>query len=96
MADDPMDTDPIDGGPKPDAVATTTPPSPLWIHGPSQSPRSALLPQQPPPVTTEEEARQCIDKLRGDSVADRVEAAHRLDGVARVLGVERTRNVCAD
>jgi hypothetical protein len=44
-------------------------------------------------LSEEEEARQAIEKLRGDDVSARVEAAHKLEAVAKTLGEERTRDV---
>ena len=52
----------------------------------------ALLSPQPA-LTKEEEAKQVIDQLRADDMAQRVAAAHRLPAVAAVLGPERTRTV---
>ncbi|KAL7578172.1 hypothetical protein ACA910_012608 [Epithemia clementina (nom. ined.)] len=42
-------------------------------------------------MSKEEEARQAIEMLRHNEVANRVSAANRLDSVAFVLGQERTR-----
>ena len=78
-----MDVDPVDGGPKPPTTAPLSPTvAPIW----TQTPAAAA-------ATTEEDARQCIEKLRGDVVSERVEAAHCLDRIATVLGEERTRRV---
>ncbi len=44
-------------------------------------------------LSEEEEARQAIEKLRGDDVTARVEAAYKLEAVAKTLGEERTRDV---
>jgi hypothetical protein len=43
-------------------------------------------------ASEEEEARQAIDKLRGEDVSARVAAANRLEAVAAALGEERTRD----
>jgi hypothetical protein len=97
--DDPMDLDPIDGGPmqtSPAAGQPSFPASPLWINSTNNnSPinKISVTALMATSTTTEEEARQCIEKLRGDNVAERVEAAHCLDQVAKVLGQERTRRV---
>lgn len=73
----PMDVDPVDDDPRPSS-------SPL---------SSPLLLRTVVPITREEEARQAIELLRGNDMAERVAAAHRLDAVAAILGEERTRNV---
>lgn len=88
---DPMDIDPIDGGPK----QVQTPP--LSVIAPSSS--HAVIPvssstSSSSHVTKEEEARQAIDMLRGEDLAGRIAAANRLEGVAFVLGPQRTREVC--
>ena len=44
-------------------------------------------------LSEEEEARQAIEKLRGDDVSARVEAAYKLETVAKTLGEQRTRDV---
>ena len=44
-------------------------------------------------VNLEEAARQAIERLRGDDLSARVQAAYELDLVASVLGAERTRDV---
>lgn len=44
-------------------------------------------------VSEEDEARQAIDKLRGEDLSERIAAANKLDGIAKVLGEERTREV---
>ncbi|EEC44256.1 predicted protein [Phaeodactylum tricornutum CCAP 1055/1] len=72
----PMDVDPVDDDPRPSS-------SPL---------SSPLLLRTVVPITREEEARQAIELLRGNDMAERVAAAHRLDAVAAILGEERTRN----
>ncbi|GKY92608.1 protein phosphatase 2, regulatory subunit A [Mayamaea pseudoterrestris] len=104
--DDPMDVDPVDGGPKPTpaaptpagtTVSTSFSLTPLWINSVSSSsstnssPNTSVTNLMAAKTTTEEEARQCIEKLRGENVSERVEAAHCLDQVASVLGQERTR-----
>lgn len=43
-------------------------------------------------LSEEEEARQAIEKLRGEDLSARVEAAHKLETVAKTLGEERTRD----
>mmetsp|Transcript_11423 Transcript_11423/g.12707 ORF Transcript_11423/g.12707 Transcript_11423/m.12707 type:complete len:607 (-) Transcript_11423:318-2138(-) len=47
--------------------------------------------EETPTLSEEEEARQAIDKLRGEDLSARIEAAHQLESVARTLGEERTR-----
>lgn len=44
-------------------------------------------------ISTEEDAKRCLDLLRSEEMSYRVQAAHRLDAVARLLGPERTRSV---
>ncbi len=44
-------------------------------------------------LSEEEEARQAIEKLRGEDLSARVEAASKLDTVAKTLGEQRTRDV---
>ena len=90
------DIDPVDGGP---SLKLSPPP----LRGYPTSPN--IVPNATSPTSAanknlspEEEARQAIDVLRGqtsnsDDVASRVAAASRLDAVAKVLGEERTRNV---
>lgn len=75
-----MDTDPIDGGPRPVTMS-------------SNNNQQLMLFSEGDSVMDEEEAKQCIEKLRGENVAERVDAAHRLDRIATVLGEERTRRV---
>ena len=81
----PMDVDPIDGGPREKGVVPMT----------AGSGSSALVPASGPmhEISKEEEARQAVDMLRGDDVAQRIAAASRLEAVAAVLGEERTREV---
>jgi hypothetical protein len=43
--------------------------------------------------TEEEEARQAIEMMKGDDLANRIAAAGRLDFVAKALGEKRTREV---
>ena len=82
----PMEIDSVDDGPKQDTpmitvrLDTNTRPSQL-SHATA--------------ITQEEEARQALEMLRGDDVAERVSAASRLDAVAAALGEERTREVRA-
>ena len=76
-----MDVDPIDGGPKPPA-------SPSNVMGAGRT--THVIPAT---MSKEEEARQAIEMLHHNDVANRVAAANRLDSVALVLGEERTRNV---
>lgn len=45
-------------------------------------------------VSAEEEARQAIEMLRGDDVSERIAAANKIDSVAKILGDQRTREVC--
>lgn len=47
-------------------------------------------------LSEEEEVRQAIEKLRGEDVSARVEAAYKLESVAKTLGEERTRDVSVD
>ncbi len=49
--------------------------------------------QDTPQLSEEEEARQAIEKLRGEDLSARIEAASKLDAVAKTLGEERTRDV---
>jgi hypothetical protein len=98
LTDDPMEVDPIDGGPKQLLNSSLLPTPP-----PMDASRTTTLPVRHYPHIHQpkfnnssnpaEEARQCLEKLRGNILADRVEAAHCLDRIARVLGEERTRNV---
>ena len=74
----PMDVDPIDGGPK-DLGKGPPPPPPKAV---------------PMQISEEEEARQAIDMFRGDDMSARVKAANRLEAIASVLGEQRTREVC--
>jgi hypothetical protein len=65
--------------------------------GPKQAAKSHAMANSSAPihVSEEEEARQAIEMLRGDDVSARVAAASRLEGVAKTLGEERTREVGA-
>lgn len=95
---DPMDVDPIDGGPK---TASNVPP--LTASPSHESSSSAAL--HPSPfgspsgnshnnmITKEEEAKQAIEQLRGEDLAGRIAASNHLEGVAAVLGPKRTREV---
>jgi hypothetical protein len=83
---DPMDIDPIDGGPKPQPMNSTKSSGYTSLPSPSTTTTTII-------VGKEEDARQAIEMLRGDDVSARVAAAHRLDLVANVLGPERTRDV---
>ena len=47
-------------------------------------------------LSEEEEVRQAIEKLRGEDVSARIEAAYKLEAVAKTLGEERTRDVSED
>ena len=76
----PMDIDPIDGGPK-DIGKGPPPPPPKAV---------------PMQISEEEEARQAIDMFRGDDMSARVKAANRLEAIASVLGEQRTREVCSN
>jgi len=98
-----MDVDPVDDGPS----VKSPPPVPVYGRAPSplgQPPgyyselitsmtadssndNAAAVP------TDEEQAQQCLERLRSDDTALRVAAAHRLDAVAAVLGPARTREV---
>ena len=75
----PMEIDPIDGGPK--------------MGAPPPPPSEVVPAQKEFVVSQEDDARQAIDMLRGDDVSDRVAAANRLEAVAAALGQERTREV---
>ena len=77
-----MEIDPIDDGPLPSSTPTPVVAAP--------SPAVLLTPVV---LTKEEEAKQVIEQLRADDMAQRVTAAHRLPAVAAVLGPERTRTV---
>jgi len=44
-------------------------------------------------ISEEEQARQAIDNLKGEDLSERVAAANRLDGIAKTLGEQRTREV---
>lgn len=81
----PMEIDPIDDGPAP----PTSPPTPA-VGSHNTSPAALLTPIV---LTKEEEAKQAIEALRADDMAQRVTAAHRLPAIAAVLGPERTRTV---
>jgi len=80
---DPMEIDPIDDGPPPTAA-----PTPVASAGGATSAAFLLTPIV---MTKEEEAREAIESLRADDMAQRVTAAHRLSAIATVLGPERTR-----
>ena len=84
----PMEIDPVDDGPKQDPSATAMIMSRLNDGSPT-------LGQAPTPmsISQEDDARQAIEMLRGDDVAERVAAATRLEAVAIALGEERTREV---
>ena len=75
-----MDIDPVDDGP-------------VLARRSASTPTTAAIPATTVTPTRTDEARQCIDGLRSDDVAQRVAAAHRLDVVALALGPERTRSV---
>jgi hypothetical protein len=81
MNTQPMDIDPIDGGPR-EIIKPSHPPSP-----------SGNINYKKMEIAEEEEARQAIDMFRGDDVSARVAAANRLEAVASVLGEQRTREV---
>ena len=81
----PMDIDPVDGGPK------ATPPPPPPGGNAKHNNTNSVVPMQ---ISEEEEARQAIDMFRGDDMSARVAAANRLEAVASVLGEQRTREVC--
>ena len=84
----PMDIDPVDDGPR-ETVQGMVP-----MTGSTVSP--TLGPPAAGPIheiSKEEEARQAIEMLRGDDVAQRVAAASRLVDVATVLGPQRSREV---
>lgn len=91
---DPMDVDPVDDGPR----RVVTPPIPVvagFMSSPSSFSPGVLQLASPEAmvVTTEQDAKQCLDWLRSEDLSLRVPAAHRLDAVARWLGPERTRSV---
>jgi hypothetical protein len=82
-ANEEVEIDPVDGGPK----MMTPPPPPPDLSPGSSSMNKVLI------ISQEDEARQAIEMLRSEDVADRVTAATRLEAVAAALGQERTRNV---
>lgn len=84
----PMDIDPVDDGPKQDPNAMII--SQTGDGGPP-SPTAGGQAPAPMSINEEDDARQAIEMLRGDDVAERVAAATRLESVAIVLGEERTR-----
>jgi len=92
---DPMDVDPIDGGPR---TMKAPPPS---VSADSNNLATATSSNNNNNnnnnggvvVEEEIEARQAIDMLRGDDLSARVAAAHRLDAVADALGQQRARDV---
>jgi hypothetical protein len=90
MSQQPMDIDPIDGGPNDIIMKASSPPPP---PGPNNNKHNnhAVVPMQ---ISEEEEARQAIEMFRGDDMSARVAAANRLEAVASVLGEQRTREVC--
>ena len=94
---DPMDIDPIDGGPK---TASNVPPLSASPSHESSSTAGASLnppllgsPNSNNLITKEEDAKQAIEQLRGEDLAGRIAASNRLEGVAAVLGPQRTREV---
>ena len=96
---DPMDVDPVDDGPR-QAVGGVVITPPVGAAGGGFLSSSSSLPgvlQLASPeamvVTTEQDAKQCLDWLRSEDLSLRVPAAHRLDAVAQWLGPERTRSV---
>ena len=80
----PMDVD----EPMPDAATVAA-----AVAKSAIAPEAAATTVAPVTAKEEEDARQAIDLLRGEDVAGRVEAAHRLESVAAALGAERTRDV---
>lgn len=44
-------------------------------------------------ITAEEDAHRAINMLKGDDASERIAAANKLEGIAKALGEERTRNV---
>ena len=82
-----MEIDPVDDGPKQD-------PSAMVMSHDASSPMMMVQAPAPMSISQEDDARQAIEMLRGDDVAERVAAATRLEGVATALGEERTREVC--
>ena len=86
---DPMDVDPVDDGPR----RVVTPPIPVVAGFMSSPGVLQLASPEAMVVTTEQDAKQCLDWLRSEDLSLRVPAAHRLDAVARWLGPERTRSV---
>lgn len=81
-----MEIDPVDDGPKQDPSA--------MIMSNAAPPKTGPTPPVAMSINHEDDARQAIEMLRGDDVAERVAAATRLEGVATALGEERTREVC--
>ena len=86
----PMEIDPIDDGPPPTSAPTPVMVTALTTTMTTTTPAALLTPVV---LTKEEEAKQAIDLLRADDMAQRVTAAHRLPAIAAVLGPERTRTV---
>ena len=86
-----METDPIDGGPLPNAMPTPAVPTTRTTTTNNMPLPSTLL--SPVTLTQEEQAKQVIEQLRAEDMAQRVTAAHRLPAAAAVLGPERTRMV---
>jgi len=100
---DPMDVDPIDDGP---SVKESTP-VPVYGSSSAGSGSGAMMMMMfmgndaadnnnnsnSYSITTEEDAKQCLDLLRSEEMSHRVQAAHRLDAVAHLLGPERTKSV---
>ena len=74
--------------------------SPMEIDGeiaPHNMKDNAMtLSEESKQLSEEEEVRQAIEKLRGEDVSARVEAAYKLEAVAKTLGEERTRDVSED
>jgi hypothetical protein len=91
MSQQPMDIDPIDGGPNVIINKNASPPPPPPGPNNNNPNKHAVVPMQ---ISEEEEARQAIDMFRGDDMSARVAAANRLEAVASVLGEQRTREVC--
>jgi len=92
----PMEIDPVDDGPKqPMAmnIEDSTPPPPLGAATAPAVTAAAAAAALPASTAGPEDARQAIEMLRGDDVAERVAAATRLESVANALGEERTREV---
>jgi hypothetical protein len=84
---DPMEVDPIDGGP----VQKT--------HNNSSTTLNLSLREQLVSAASSngssgiDDPKKAVEMLRSDDVSNRVAAAHKLDTIAKALGHQRTREV---